>query len=194
MASDILLYDTDIVPVGQDQKQHIEYARDIALKFNNTYGELFKTPEPLICKEVATVWGTDGQKMSKSYKNIIPLFGTDEEIKKAVMSIVTDSKGNNDSKDPKECKIFALHKLFLKEKDLKELEDRYKKGEIGYKESKEKLLEEIIDLVGPMRERREKYANNINEVKRILEEGALKAKRIADAKMEKVREIIGVKI
>ncbi len=194
MASDILLYDTDIVPVGQDQKQHIEYARDIALKFNNIYGELFKTPEPLISKEVATVEGTDGRKMSKSYKNIIPLFGTDEEIKKAVMSIVTDSKGNNDPKDPKECKIFALHKLFLKEKDLKELEDRYKKGEIGYKESKEKLLEEIIDLVGPMRERREKYANNINEVKRILEEGALKAKRIADAKMEKVREIIGVKI
>jgi len=194
MAADILLYDSDIVPVGQDQKQHIEYARDIALKFNNIYGELFKIPEPLISKDVATIGGTDGQKMSKSYKNIIPLFGTDEEIKKAVMSIVTDSKGNDEPKNPKDCKIFALHKLFLKEKDLKDLEERYKDGKIGYKESKEKLLEEIINFIKPMRERREKYANNIDEVKKILEAGALKAKNIADAKMEKVRELIGVKI
>ncbi len=194
MAADILLYDSDVVPVGQDQKQHIEYARDIALKFNNTYGELFKTPEPLISKEVATIQGTDGQKMSKSYKNIIPLFGTDEEIKKAVMSIVTDSKGNNDPKNPEECKIFALHKLFLGEKELKELKEKYKKGEIGYKESKEKLLEEIISFIKPMREKRERYANNIDEVKKILETGALKARSIADAKMEKVRQFIGVKI
>jgi len=194
MAADILLYDPEIVPVGQDQKQHVEYARDIALKFNNIFEEIFKTPESLIMKDVAVVPGTDGQKMSKSYKNTIPLFGTDEEIKKSVMRIVTDSKEAKDPKDPNTCNIFALHKLFLNPKELSSLEDRYKNGDISYKESKEMLYQEILDLVRPMRDRREMYKNNPDMVREILKNGAEVAKEIAKKKMEKVREVIGVKI
>lgn len=194
MAADILLYDPKIVPVGADQKQHVEYARDTAQKFNNTFGETFVMPEPMIMKEVATVPGTDGQKMSKSYKNTIPLFGTDEEIKKAVMSIVTDSKTPDEPKDPDTCNIFALHKLFLQGEELQNLRDRYTKGGLGYKESKEMLLEEILNLVGPMREVRNKYASDINKVKVILENGAKKAREIAEIKMKDVRIKIGVNI
>ena len=117
MAADILIQDADMVPVGSDQKQHVEYARDTAQKFNNAFGETFKLPEPLILKEVAVVPGIDGRKMSKSYGNTIPLFGTDEQIRKAIMSIVTDSKSPDEPKNPEECNIFAIHKLFLNGKD-----------------------------------------------------------------------------
>ncbi len=194
MAADILLYDPEIVPVGSDQKQHVEYARDTAQKFNNIYGETFSIPKDLIMKEVGTVQGTDGQKMSKSYKNTIPLFGTDEETKKAVMSIVTDSKTPDEPKDPESCNIFALHKLFLSQNDLSNLADRYRKGGLGYKESKDMLLEEILGLVRPMRERREKYANDLDTVRKILKNGAEKAKEIAENKMKVVRNNIGVNI
>jgi tryptophanyl-tRNA synthetase len=194
MAADILLYDPEIVPVGSDQKQHVEYARDTAQKFNNLYGETFIMPKELIMKEVATVTGTDGQKMSKSYKNTIPLFGTDEEIKKAVMSIVTDSKTPEEPKDPETCNIFALHKLFLNQENLNKLSDRYKKGGIGYKESKDMLLQEILELIKPMRARREKYAKNLKKVKQILKNGGKKASKIAEKKMKLVRSNIGVNI
>lgn len=194
MAADILVYDAEVVPVGQDQKQHVEYSRDTAQKFNNIFGDTFKIPEPLILKDMAIIPGTDGQKMSKSYKNTIPLFGTDDEIKKAVMRIVTDSKGTNESKDPDKCNIFALHKLFLKEKELAILHDRYINGEIGYKESKEMLFKEIIDFFKPMRERRSKYEKDIKKVKKILSLGAKRAKKIADKKMLEVKKAIGVEI
>lgn len=194
MASDILLYDPEIVPVGSDQKQHVEYARDTSQKFNNIFGETFNMPKAMIMENVATIPGTDGQKMSKSYKNTIPLFGTDEEIKKAVMSIVTDSKAPSDPKDPDTCNIFALHKLFLKGTQLEELRARYTNGGLGYKESKEMLLEEILDLVKPMRERREMYANDLEKVKNILKAGGEKARVIADKKMNVVRNNIGVNI
>jgi tryptophanyl-tRNA synthetase len=194
MAADILIQDADIVPVGQDQKQHVEYARDIAIKFNNIYGETFKLPEPLILKNVAVVPGIDGRKMSKSYKNTIPLFGTDDEIKKSVMKIVTDSKNPSDPKNPETCNIFALHKLFLNENGLKNLRDRYEKGTIGYKESKELLLEEILNLIRPMRDRREKYQNNIEEVRKILNIGASKVKDNVQKKMKIIRENIGVSL
>ena len=194
MAADILIQDADIVPVGRDQKQHVEYARDIALKFNNIYGETFKLPEPLILKEVAIVLGIDGRKMSKSYKNTIPLFGTDEEIKKAVMKIVTDSKAPGEPKDPDTCNIFALHKLFLKENDLKVLRDKYLKGGLGYKESKEMLYSEIISLVTPMREKREIYAKDLDKVRIILNNGAEKAKTQIKKKMDIIRNKVGVKI
>ncbi len=194
MSADILLYDPEIVPVGSDQKQHVEYARDTAQKFNNIYGETFVMSKELIMKEVATVPGTDGQKMSKSYKNTIPLFGTDEEIKKSVMSIVTDSKTPEEPKNPETCNIFALHKLFLNEKDLKELSEKYKKGGMSYKESKEMLLEEILSLIRPMRERREKYAKNLNKVRSILKKGGKKASKIAEKKMKLIRNNIGVNI
>ncbi len=192
MAADILLYDTEVVPVGLDQKQHIEFARDTAQKFNTLYGETFKIPEAMILKEVSVVPGIDGQKMSKSYKNTIPLFGTDEEIRKIVMKIVTDSKGSDEPKDPEKCNIFALHKLFLKKEDLEQLRERYLNGKISYKESKELLFEEIINLIKPMREKRKQYEENIDLVKKIIKDGGEKAKKIASKKMEEVKEKIGV--
>jgi len=194
MASDILLYDTDIVPVGQDQKQHIEYARDTAQKFNNTFGEIFKLPEAMILKNVAIVPGTDGRKMSKSYGNTIPLFGTDEEIKKAVMGIVTDSKTPEEPKDPDTCTLFALHSLFLNQDELVVLRSRYTNGGLGYKESKDMLYEEIISFFGPLREKRKIYENNPELVKDILRKGAEKARMIVEAKMAVVREKVGVTI
>lgn len=193
MAADILLYDTDIVPVGQDQKQHIEYTRDIALKFNNLYGDVFKTPDALIVKDLGIIPGTDGQKMSKSYKNTIPLFASDEEIKKAVMSIITDSKGAEEPKDPESCNVFALHKLLLDSKNLSDLKSRYLNGNISYKESKELLLENIINFIKPMREKRDELSKNIDEVKNILKDGGERAKRLADNKMDLIKKAIGVK-
>lgn len=194
MAADILIEDADVVPVGSDQKQHIEYARDTANKFNNIYGETFKLPEPLILKEVAIVPGIDGRKMSKSYGNTIPLFGTDEQIKKAVMGIVTDSKTPSESKDPEKCNIFALHKLFLKGEALENLKKRYLDGGLGYKESKDMLYEEIISFIKPMREKREYYEKNLDEVRRIIKEGGEKAKLNVSKKIKIIRDNVGINI
>jgi len=194
MAADILIYDSEIVPVGQDQKQHVEYARDIAQKFNNIFGETFIIPKALIMKEVSVVPGIDGKKMSKSYKNTIPLFGTDEKIKKAVMKIVTDSKGTDEPKDPETCNIFKLHKLFLGKDELDRLQDKYKKGGLSYKESKEMLYKEILDLIKPMRERREMYAKDIDKVRDILNNGARRARIEALKKINIIRDKVGVKI
>ena len=194
MAADILIQDADVVPVGADQKQHVEYARDTAQKFNNTFGETFKLPEPLILKEVAVVPGIDGRKMSKSYGNTIPLFGTDEQIRKAVMSIVTDSKAPSLPKNPEECNIFSIHKLFLKEVDLENLRKRYLDGGLGYKESKDMLYEEIISFIKPMREKREYYEKHINEVKDILKEGGQKAKQNISEKIKIIRSNVGVNL
>lgn len=183
MASDILLYDADVVPVGRDQKQHIEYARDIAQKFNHTYGEVFKLPNDLIIESVETVPGVDGQKMSKSYNNTIPLFGTDEEIKKAVMGIVTDSSGELPTN------VYAIHKLFRSEDELQKLYEE-KKGK--YKDLKEALLADILAFVTPMRKRRAYYAARPNKVKKILERGAKKARSQAESKMKIVRKAVGL--
>ena len=194
MAADILIQDADVVPVGSDQKQHVEYARDTATKFNNAFGETFKLPEALILKDVAIVPGVDGRKMSKSYGNTIPLFGTDEQIKKAVMSIVTDSKSPAESKDPEKCNIFAMHKLFIKGEELESLRKRYLDGGLGYKESKDMLYEEIISLIKPMREKREYYEKNIDEVKKILNEGRDKIKNNINDKMKIIRNNVGVNL
>ncbi len=183
MAADILMYDTNLVPVGKDQKQHVEMAREVAAKFNNRYGETFALPQELIKEEVAVVPGTDGQKMSKSYGNVIPLFGTDEEIKKAVMSIVTDS-GTGIPEH-----VYAIHKLFRSESELAVLYEE-KKGK--YKDLKEALLEDVLNLVRPMRERRAYYEARPVEVAAILDEGAVKAREIAQAKMHKVRKACGL--
>ncbi len=185
MASDILLYDTDVVPVGQDQKQHIEIARDIAQKFNNAYGETFKLPEELIMEEVAVVPGTDGQKMSKSYKNTIPLFASDEEIEKCVMGIVTDSSGETP------VNVYALHSLFRTKPELNRLYEEHK-GK--YKVLKEALIADIKAFIAPMRARREELAKNIDKVKEILLIGGKKARSVASEKMKDVREKIGVSI
>ena len=192
MAADILIQDADIVPVGADQKQHVEYARDTAQKFNNIYGNTFKLPEPLILKHVSIVPGIDGRKMSKSYKNTIPLFGTDEEIKKSVMKIVTDSKLPEEPKDPDSCNIFALHKLFLNDDKLNLLRERYIKGGLGYKESKDMLYAEIVDFITPMRNKREMYAKDLDKVRAILNEGAKKAKAVATTKIKIIRDNIGI--
>jgi len=183
MAADILLYNTDIVPVGQDQKQHVEYARDTAEKFNRIFGETFKLPEPMIMKEVATVPGLDGKKMSKSYGNTIPLFAEYEEIKKCVMKIVTDS-----GKDIPE-NVFAIHKLLRSEDEIKKM---YKEMDGSYKKMKESLIEDLEKFIAPMRERRKELEKDMPKVLAILKEGNEKAKNIASAKMQEIREKIGV--
>ena len=185
MAADILLYDTDIVPVGADQKQHVEIARDIAEKFNNVYGETFKLPESMILKDVAIVPGTDGRKMSKSYNNTIPLFAEYEEIKKCVMSIVTDS-GEGIPKN-----VYAIHKLIRPESELEKI---YKEKTGKYKELKELLVEDLEKFIAPLRERRKEFAKDIPNALAILKAGGEKAKKIASLKMEEVREKIGVNV
>lgn len=194
MASDILMQDADIVPVGQDQKQHVEYARDTAQKFNRIYGETFIVPEPFILPNVETVPGTDGRKMSKSYGNVIPLFATDEEIKKAVMSIPTDSKGVAEPKNPDESLLFAIHKMFLKDDALKALREKYEKGGMGYKEAKEMLIKDITDFIKPIREKREMFAKDMDTVLDILKEGGKRASLKAEKKMADVRKKVGVDI
>ena len=181
MAADMLLYDVDVIPVGQDQKQHVEYAREAAMKFNNAFGQTFKEPKELIKEDVAIVPGTDGRKMSKSYGNTVPLFGTKDEIAKAVMSIVTDSTGDRPEN------VYAMHKLFKTEAELAPI---YEQNKGKYKALKDALIEDIESLVGPMRDRRASITDE--QVKQVLAEGAAKAKAIASKKMEDVRKKIGV--
>lgn len=185
MAADILMYSPDMVPVGADQKQHVEIARDIAEKFNHIYGDTFKLPEPMILKDVAIVPGTDGRKMSKSYGNTIPLFAEYEEIKKCVMSIVTDSTGLIPQN------VYAIHRLLRPEDELKTIY-----GEKGgkYKELKELLIEDLEKFIAPLREKRKEFEKDIPGALAILKAGGEKAKKIAGAKMEEVREKIGVNV
>jgi tryptophanyl-tRNA synthetase len=194
MAADILLPDADVVPVGLDQKQHIEITRDVAEKFNRIYGETFKLPKPIILENVQTIIGTDGQKMSKSYKNTIPLFATDEEIKSAVMKIPTDSKGVEDKKDSEKDNVFALHKLFTVGPELEELRDRYESGGIGYKESKDILIKNIIKTISPMREKRKVLEQDIDSVKEILRKGGDVARARIEEKMQDVRKKVGLTV
>lgn len=181
MAADILLYDTDVVPVGKDQQQHVEYAREAAAKFNNAYGETFKEPREIIREDIAVVPGTDGKKMSKSYGNTIPLFGTKEELAQAVMSIVTDSSGDRPEN------VYAIHKLIKSEAALAPL---YAEHAGKYKALKEALIEDLDAYLTPMRE---KY-NAITEedVIAVLRDGSDRARAIASKKMEDVRKKIGV--
>jgi tryptophanyl-tRNA synthetase len=183
MAADILLYDTDVVPVGEDQRQHVEYAREAAAKFNNTFGQTFKEPAEMIQKAVGVVPGTDGKKMSKSYGNTIPLFGTKEEISKAVMSIVTDSSGGVP------VNVLGIHQLFSSNINLRSV---YESNLGNNKALKEMLIEEIEALVAPMREKRNSITDD--DVKAVLKAGAEKAKAVASAKMDDVRKKVGVAI
>jgi len=183
MAADILLYDTDLVPVGQDQKQHVEFARDTAEKFNRIFGETFKLPEAYILKDVEVVPGTDGQKMSKSYNNTISLFAEDDEIEGAVMSIVTDSGGE------KPENVFAIHKLIKPEKELVGV---YQENKGKYKILKEMLIVDLKNFIKPLRERRAEIAKDSDFINRALEEGKEKAGVVARAKMQEVKKAIGV--
>ena len=194
-AADIVLYDVQKVPVGKDQQQHLEITRDIIVKFNNAYGETFVVPEGVIQEEVAVVPGTDGQKMSKSYGNTIPLFGDEKIIKKAIMGIVTDSKGVEEPKDPETCTVFNLHKLFLSQEEAKKLAEKYKAGGLGYGDAKKMLLETYMDFFGPMRKKRQEMEERDRKegsVGKIMEEGAKKARGIAKKTMERVRKAVGL--
>ncbi|MFA5799801.1 MAG: tryptophan--tRNA ligase [Candidatus Peribacteraceae bacterium] len=193
MAADILLYQADLVPVGRDQKQHLEIARDIAVKFNHAYGRTFKLPEPLIREEVEVVPGTDGQKMSKSYGNTIPFFGEEKDIESAVMGIVTDSKGMNDPKDPETCTVYKIHKLFLGKKEQQELADRYRAGGLGYGEAKKMLFAAIMDTFGPMRRKRVEFLKKAKVVEEVTREGAKKASHLAGVTMEQVKRATGLR-
>lgn len=182
MAADILLYDAEVVPVGEDQRQHIEYAREAAHKFNNTYGETFSPPKELIFKETGVVPGTDGEKMAKSRPQYtIPLFGERDEIAKRVMSIVTDSSGDRPEN------VYAIHRLYKSEDALAPLYEEHKGN---YKALKEALIEDIDTYIAPMREKRSEISDE--DVKKVLKDGAEKARAIASQKMVDVRRKVGV--
>ncbi len=184
MSADILLYDADIVPVGADQKQHIEYARDIAGKFNRVYKtDIFKYPEPYIIPDIATVLGTDGQKMSKSYGNVIPLFASHDELVKCVMGIVTNSS------DGRPENVYAIHKLVRSEKELEKI---YSNNEGNYKRLKEILIDDLEKYFAPIRAKYKDLLKNPDVVDDILEKGGNEARAISEAKMEQVRSVIGV--
>lgn len=186
MASDILIYDADVVPVGQDQKQHVEYARDTAQKFNFIFKkDVFKLPEAKILSEVAVVPGTDGRKMSKSYGNTIPLFATDIEIEKAVMSIVTDSSGDRPEN------VYAMHKLFKSDEQLTPL---YEENKGRYKNLKDALITDLKAFISPLRDKREQLSHDTDYVLDIIKDGGSRAKAKAEKKMEEIREAIGVKL
>ncbi|KPJ51702.1 tryptophanyl-tRNA synthetase [candidate division TA06 bacterium DG_24] len=193
MAADILLYQSEIIPVGKDQKQHVEVARDIAIKFNQTYGETFVIPEPEIEDEVAVVPGIDGQKMSKSYDNTIEIFADEESVRQKVMGIVTDSRPIDEKKDPEADNLFLLYKLFAAPEDAASLADRYRTGGVRYSEVKKELFSLIIDYFGPYRRKRAQLAKDPSVVREILRRGAERARERAAPTIEKVRERVGIK-
>ena len=193
MAADILIYQTDIVPTGKDQKQHVEIARDIAAKFNNIYGETFVLPEPEIPDEIAVIPGTDGQKMSKSYNNTIPIFADELVIKKAVMGIVTDSKGVDEPKESEGNTIFELYKLFTNPDETKAFADQFKKGGLGYGDAKKMLLDKITETFKPFQKKRNELENHPKKVETILANGAKKVRAISHVTMQLVREATGLK-
>jgi tryptophanyl-tRNA synthetase len=193
MAADILMYNADVVPVGQDQKQHIEYARDIAGFYNRAWkAEQFKLPRELIMETVAIIPGIDGQKMSKSKGNVIPLFGTDDEVKKAVMSVVTDSKTPDEKKDPDTNNIYNIHKLFLNQTENAELRRKFEQGGYGYKDAKEALLSAIMEWRKGKKEKFDQLIADQERLKEILEDGGKKARARAQETMKKVREQVGL--
>ena len=192
MAADILIYRSDVVPVGQDQKQHLEMARDIAQRFNHIYGvEVLKLPEPHILDDVAVVPGTDGNKMSKSYDNVIRMFWPEKRLKKAVMGVVTDSTPVEDPKDT-DTPIFQLWSLFADEADREEMFERARKGGLGYGELKKDLLNRLLEYFAPMREEREDLAKRPGDVEDILADGARRARRLGAPVVAAAREAAGL--
>ena len=192
MAADILLYDSNIVPVGKDQIQHVEMTRDIANTFNNAYGEILTMPELKVDTDVQSVPGTDGAKMSKSYGNTIDMFGNKKVIKKQVMKIITDSTVLEEPKEWANCNVYTLCKLFMNNDELLELQNRYETAGEGYGHFKLTLLNKINEHFAPYNEKREYYLNNPNEVKEILAHGASKAQKIAKEKMRIIRDAVGL--
>jgi len=192
MTSDILLFKSDTIPVGKDQKQHVEVARDISQRFNNKYGEYFPLPNPKIIENLSTIIGTDGRKMSKSYNNFIEIFGNDKKIRKKFMKIVTDSKAPEEPKDPENCSIFALYKLFASEKQVEEMAERYRAGGLMYGVAKQELFDMYMEYFTPMKKRRDELASDIGYVNSVLKTGAEKASEVAVQTMKEIREKIGL--
>ena len=193
MAADILIYNSDVVPVGKDQKQHIEITRDLAVKINEIYGDVLKLPEARIHAATETVPGLDGQKMSKSYGNTIDLFGEEKETRKRVMSIVTDSKPVEAPKDPQSSTIFQLYALFASPAELDEMREKFKRGGTGYGDFKKQLFEKLWEYFAPMRKRREELLADKKYVDDVLVRGAERANEVAAEVMARVRAAVGLR-
>ena len=191
MASDILLYQSNIVPVGKDQKQHLEMTKDIALKFNNFYGDTFIIPEVEIDKNKDLIIGIDGKKMSKSYNNTIPIFGKESQIKDQIMNIKTDSAGLNDLKDTN-TPLFQIFSMFLSDNELKTLDERYNTPGLKYMEVKKELFEKVMDYFSNQRMNRDKFINNPDDVRDLMKLGAEKARDIASKTLLKVKKAAGL--
>jgi tryptophanyl-tRNA synthetase len=192
MAADILLFSTDFVPVGQDQKQHIEITRDIAQAFNNNYGDVFTVPEAVIREDVMTIPGLDGRKMSKSYDNIIPMFVPPNQLRKSVMRIVTDSRRPEEPKDPDRDNVFAIYKHFASPEEIERMRERYLIGGLAYSDIKNQLFETLENKFGESRKIYDELMNDWGHLERILTQGAAKARNISVPKMERIRKTVGV--
>lgn len=191
-AADILIVRANSVPVGQDQKQHIEVTRDIAEYFNNSYGEFFTLPEPYIHESVATVPGRDGRKMSKSYNNAIEMFASEKEVRQQVFSIVTDSAAVEDPKDPDNSILFSILKLFCDSDTQAEWADRFRSGGLGYGEVKKEIFSLFMDKFGPMRRRRQQLENEPEYLDEMLKNGVNQARKIAVPLLKEVRDAVGI--
>jgi tryptophanyl-tRNA synthetase len=192
MAADILLYDADYVPVGKDQMQHLEITRSVASKFNNLHGDTLIIPEAIVNEDTKLIVGTDGQKMSKSKNNIINIFLPNNQLKKQIMSIKTDSLSIESPKNPNECNVFKLYSLIGKEEDVKQMKEKYKNGGYGYGEAKKELFELIIQTYSAQREKYNYLMDNKNEMDQILREGSKKAKKVADQVIKRVKSKLGI--
>jgi tryptophanyl-tRNA synthetase len=193
MSADILLYGSEVVPVGLDQKQHLEITRDIASAFNQNYGRVLTLPEPLIQETVMTIPGIDGRKMSKNYGNTIPIFAGPDIIHKQVMRIVSDSKHPQDPKNPDECNIFAIYRYFAAPKRVETRRKQYLEGGLAYSEVKQELFELLEDTFGDKRDRYDRIRKDPAEIDRIFRQGAQKARTIGSPNLERVRKAIGIR-
>jgi tryptophanyl-tRNA synthetase len=191
-AADIVIFDSELVPVGADQKQHIEVTRDIAMRFNNTYGETLVIPKERILESVAVVPGVDGRKMSKSYDNTIGIFEPEKQVKKTIMRIVTDSTPMEDPKDPDKCNVFALLKLFAGDEELTQWREKYRAGGMGYGTVKKRLVELVHEYFQPYRQKRADLENDLAYVEKVLADGAERARAVAVVTLDKVRKAVGL--
>ena len=192
MAADLLMFNSNIVPVGRDQKQHVEVTRDIAIKFNATFGEIFTLPEPRIKEELAVIPGIDGQKMSKSYGNTIEMFLPEKELKKKIMGIITDSKGVEDPKDPDSSYLYTLYKLFASESDAATFAGKMRQGGFGYGDAKKELFALIMDTFKTARQTREQLAADPSYIAGLRAKGADKARATAVPLLDKIRKVVGI--
>ena len=188
MTADILLYNSDIVPVGADQKQHVEFARDIAGYFNKIYGETFKLPTPVIGQDTGLIPGLDGRKMSKSYDNTIPLMAPEKELKKKIMRIITDSKTPEEIKDPDESTIYQLYKHFATDSEIAEFAEMFRRGGMGYGTAKTILFEKVNSVLAAARTEYERLMANCDEIEKILQDGAMRARPVAAETMHRVKK------